>query len=415
MLNRLVFLLLATGFVAAPQPAPAQRPAPALAPDTSWVAHSALYEVFVQDFSPEGTFRGVTEGLHRIQKSGANVVWLMPIHPIGEAIGREPSDHLMPRRTTGGQSRLWHGHGFPGPGPSSPRARDEAHPRLGTQSHGGDHAWVRSTPSGTSGTRGASRARRATRRASSPTGPTWRSSITEPGGPARDDRDHVLVAHRIRDRRLPGGRRRIHPRGVLAGASPALRAAVRRPILLLAEWGDPSCTARDTTSPTAGTRTSGQGDLGRGAGLLFRAGELADCEPCRPPAACASPRTTTRPPGTIPRSPSSAAQRRPGQRSCRRAAAGAAAALQRAGDREPAEAGPVRARADRLESARGHEARAFYRRVVQLARTEAALIGTDLDRSHQRPQGRDRVSPRRDRRPGQSHATGLRLTLTVAR
>jgi glycosidase len=53
------------------------------APDTSWVARSVLYEVFVQDFSPSGTLRGVTEGLDRIQAVGANVVWLMPVHPIG--------------------------------------------------------------------------------------------------------------------------------------------------------------------------------------------------------------------------------------------------------------------------------------------------------------------------------------------
>ena len=53
------------------------------APDTSWVARSVLYEVFVQDFSPAGTLRGVTAGLDRIQAVGANVVWLMPIYPIG--------------------------------------------------------------------------------------------------------------------------------------------------------------------------------------------------------------------------------------------------------------------------------------------------------------------------------------------
>jgi glycosidase len=64
-------------------PAAGQAPAPATAPDTSWVARSALYEVFVQDFSPAGNFRGVIDGLDRIQSSGADVVWLMPIHPIG--------------------------------------------------------------------------------------------------------------------------------------------------------------------------------------------------------------------------------------------------------------------------------------------------------------------------------------------
>ena len=53
------------------------------ADDTSWVSRSALYEVFVQDFSPSGTFRGVIEGLDRVQSAGANVIWLMPIYPIG--------------------------------------------------------------------------------------------------------------------------------------------------------------------------------------------------------------------------------------------------------------------------------------------------------------------------------------------
>lgn len=54
-----------------------------LAPDSSWVRKSALYEVFIQDFSPAGNFRGVMEGLDRIEGTGANTVWLMPIHPIG--------------------------------------------------------------------------------------------------------------------------------------------------------------------------------------------------------------------------------------------------------------------------------------------------------------------------------------------
>ncbi|MBA3895416.1 MAG: hypothetical protein H0X69_17325, partial [Gemmatimonadales bacterium] len=77
-------LMLAAACLAAARPAPAQAPAPALAPDTSWVARSAIYQVFVRDFSPAGNFRGVADGLHRIQSAGANVLWLMPIHPIGE-------------------------------------------------------------------------------------------------------------------------------------------------------------------------------------------------------------------------------------------------------------------------------------------------------------------------------------------
>jgi len=56
-----------------------------LAPDTSWVTRSVLYEVFTSHFSPSGDFRGVMDGLDRIQAAGATTVWLMPIHPIGVA------------------------------------------------------------------------------------------------------------------------------------------------------------------------------------------------------------------------------------------------------------------------------------------------------------------------------------------
>jgi glycosidase len=89
MLNRVAGMALMAGYLAVARPAAAQA-APALAPDTSWVARSALYEVFVQDFSPAGNFRGVIDGLDRIQSSGADVVWLMPIHPIG-ALNRKGS------------------------------------------------------------------------------------------------------------------------------------------------------------------------------------------------------------------------------------------------------------------------------------------------------------------------------------
>jgi glycosidase len=49
----------------------------------AFTAQTALYEVFVRDFSPEGTLQGVIRGLDRIQATGAEVVWLMPIYPVG--------------------------------------------------------------------------------------------------------------------------------------------------------------------------------------------------------------------------------------------------------------------------------------------------------------------------------------------
>ena len=69
---------------------PEQASIAALAPDTSWVARSAIYEVFVRDFSATGDLPGVTQGLDRIQATGADVVWLMPIYPVGVLNRKEP-------------------------------------------------------------------------------------------------------------------------------------------------------------------------------------------------------------------------------------------------------------------------------------------------------------------------------------
>ena len=77
---------LAGGYPAVAQQAPART----TAPDTSWVARSALYEVFVRDFSPTGDLRGVTRELDRIQAVGANVIWLMPIYPLGVKNWKDP-------------------------------------------------------------------------------------------------------------------------------------------------------------------------------------------------------------------------------------------------------------------------------------------------------------------------------------
>jgi glycosidase len=75
----LAALALAAGCAAGPSVSPRALPG---APE--WSGTTALYEVFVRDFSDEGTLAGVTAGLGRIEAVGAEVVWLMPIHPIGE-------------------------------------------------------------------------------------------------------------------------------------------------------------------------------------------------------------------------------------------------------------------------------------------------------------------------------------------
>jgi YD repeat-containing protein len=59
----------------------------AVAPD---LGRSTIYEVFVRDFSPAGNLQGVTEGLDRIAAVGADIVWLMPVQPIGELHRKGP-------------------------------------------------------------------------------------------------------------------------------------------------------------------------------------------------------------------------------------------------------------------------------------------------------------------------------------
>ena len=43
-----------------------------------------LYSVFVRNYSEEGTFEAVRKDLDRIKALGTDIIWLMPIHPLGE-------------------------------------------------------------------------------------------------------------------------------------------------------------------------------------------------------------------------------------------------------------------------------------------------------------------------------------------
>jgi cyclomaltodextrinase / maltogenic alpha-amylase / neopullulanase len=50
----------------------------------SWFRDGVVYEVFPRSFSPGGDFNGVTAGLDQLKDLGVTVLWLMPIHPIGQ-------------------------------------------------------------------------------------------------------------------------------------------------------------------------------------------------------------------------------------------------------------------------------------------------------------------------------------------
>ena len=49
-----------------------------------WVSDAVIYEVYLRSFSAEGTFKGLEKRLPELKSLGVTVVWLMPIHPVGE-------------------------------------------------------------------------------------------------------------------------------------------------------------------------------------------------------------------------------------------------------------------------------------------------------------------------------------------
>jgi glycosidase len=46
--------------------------------------NSTIYSIFIRNHSSEGSFKGVTKDLDRICDLGVDIIWLLPIHPIGQ-------------------------------------------------------------------------------------------------------------------------------------------------------------------------------------------------------------------------------------------------------------------------------------------------------------------------------------------
>lgn len=49
-----------------------------------WSYNKAIYEVNIRQYSIEGNFKAFEKHLPNLKKLGADILWLMPIHPIGE-------------------------------------------------------------------------------------------------------------------------------------------------------------------------------------------------------------------------------------------------------------------------------------------------------------------------------------------
>lgn len=52
--------------------------------NNSILRNLVLYEIYVRNHGPNGTFSDVLKDLDRIKSMGVDIIWLMPIHPIGK-------------------------------------------------------------------------------------------------------------------------------------------------------------------------------------------------------------------------------------------------------------------------------------------------------------------------------------------
>jgi len=53
-------------------------------PSVDWVRRGVIYEIYTRSFSSSGNFAGIEQRLPELRTLGVTILWLMPIHPVGE-------------------------------------------------------------------------------------------------------------------------------------------------------------------------------------------------------------------------------------------------------------------------------------------------------------------------------------------
>jgi glycosidase len=77
-------LTIAIAAVCNPATAPAQTTSPATGVQhVAWSKSANIYEVNIRQYTPEGTFKAFAAHLPRLRKMGVDILWLMPVQPIG--------------------------------------------------------------------------------------------------------------------------------------------------------------------------------------------------------------------------------------------------------------------------------------------------------------------------------------------
>ncbi len=77
-------LLLLTLCVASPAQTTVDVSKLTARPTVDWARDGVIYEIYPRAFSAQGDLNGVTARLDELKELGVNILWLMPINPIGE-------------------------------------------------------------------------------------------------------------------------------------------------------------------------------------------------------------------------------------------------------------------------------------------------------------------------------------------
>src|ERR1035441_9933241 len=78
-------LALAVALLVSPFASLSAQPAKAARSSPQWVRDGVVYEIFPRNFSAEGNFNGIIARLDDLKNLGVNILWLMPIHPLGDS------------------------------------------------------------------------------------------------------------------------------------------------------------------------------------------------------------------------------------------------------------------------------------------------------------------------------------------
>lgn len=89
-MKKILYLSLMAGLLISCNNQPESKEAQSVETDTiymkqlpNWASNASIYEVNIRQYTPEGTINAFTQHLDRLQELGVEILWIMPVQPIG--------------------------------------------------------------------------------------------------------------------------------------------------------------------------------------------------------------------------------------------------------------------------------------------------------------------------------------------